>query len=165
MGTSEPMETTGSGPTGRAAARPARGVAVVTCMDTRIDPLQVSGLALGDAHVLRNAGGRVTDDVLRSLAVSTQLLGVRHVMVVHHTGCGMHGAPEQEIRAELEARSGRTFDMQLHAIGDFAAALREDLDRIAACPFLPPGLTADGGLLDLATGEVTWHHSLTPSVL
>src|ERR1700735_4737166 len=102
--------------------RPGRRMAVITCMDARIDVFAVLGLHLGEAHVIRNAGGRVTDDVLRSLALSSQILGVDTVVVMQHTKCGLAGVTDDE----LQARTGT--DLGVFPIDDHAAALREDID-------------------------------------
>jgi carbonic anhydrase len=129
-------------------ARPQRHIALVTCMDTRIDPLAVLGLELGEAHVLRNAGGRVTDDVLRSLALSVHVLGVRTVVVMHHTQCGLAGTTDDELRR----RTGAGFDF--YPISDHAQALGEDIGRLASTPVLGPVGAAAGVLLDINTGLV-----------
>lgn len=125
-------------------ARPARRLAIVTCMDARILPDQVAGLACGDAHVLRNAGGRVTEDTLRSLIVSTHLLGVGHIAVIHHTDCGM-AATEQVALAEVVRRAtGSVPDIDFATIEDPEAALAADVDKIRRCPHLPAGTSVSG---------------------
>src|SRR3954465_15052530 len=106
-------------------ARPSRHLAVVTCMDARIDVFAILGLHLGEAHVIRNAGGRVTEDVLRSLALSTQVLGVDTVVVMQHTKCGLAGVTEEELRALTGA------DLGFFAIDDHASNLREDIEILA----------------------------------
>src|SRR3954463_12895028 len=103
-------------------ARPARHLAIVTCMDARIDVFATLGLHLGEAHVIRNAGGRVTEDVLRSLALSAHVLGVTTVVVMQHTKCGLAGVTDDELRRLTGA------DLGFLPIGDHAAALREDID-------------------------------------
>jgi carbonic anhydrase len=128
--------------------RPRRALAVVTCMDARIDVLAALDLALGDAHVLRNAGGRVTDDVLRSLALSSHVLGVESVIVMQHTGCGVAGVTDDELRAQTGA------DVAFHAIADHASALRADVDTIARTPYLGRITTVEGFLYDTRTGAV-----------
>ncbi|HEX8804502.1 MAG TPA: carbonic anhydrase [Acidimicrobiales bacterium] len=118
-------------PSGRPAdPRPARRLAVVTCMDARIDVLAALGLRLGDAHVIRNAGGRVTDDVLRSLALSTHVLGVEVVALMQHTGCGLVGTSDEELQARTGAR------IAFLAIDDHARALRDDVEALVGTPFL-----------------------------
>src|ERR1700748_3741654 len=108
-----------------ADARPGRRLAIVTCMDARIDVFAALGLHLGEAHVLRNAGGRVTDDVLRSLALSTHVLGVDTAVVVQHTRCGLAGVSDAELREKTGA------DLEFFAIDDHAAALRADVELLA----------------------------------
>src|SRR5215210_8698364 len=110
--------------------RPSRHLAVVTCMDARIDVFAALGLHLGEAHVIRNAGGRVTDDVLRSLALSTHILGVHTVVVMQHTQCGLAGVTDEQLRAFTGA------DLGFFPIDDHAAALREDIQLLAAKPYL-----------------------------
>jgi carbonic anhydrase len=131
--------------------RPARQIAVVTCMDTRIDPLRMFGLDVGEAHVLRNAGGRVTEDVLRSVAFASHLLGVDTVVVVHHTGCGLVGRHDDELRATTGT------DFEFRPIIDHDAALRADVAVLAAAPYLGPVRRVGAFLLDLANGDVEEH--------
>ena len=130
------------------SAEPSRRLAVVTCMDARIDVYGLFGLDLGEAQVIRNAGGRVTDDVLRSLALSTAVLGVDTVALMHHTGCGLEAVTD----AELAARTGA--DLAFLAFDDHADALERDVAQLAATPYLR-GLRHIAGLLyDLERGEV-----------
>ena len=129
-------------------ARPSRHVAVVTCMDARIDVFAALGLHLGEAHVMRNAGARVTDDVLRSLAVSSHLLGVDTVVVMQHTKCGMAGVTDEE----LQDRTGAEFGF--HAIADHDAALREDIETLAEAPYLGRVGSIAGFVYDVETGEL-----------
>jgi carbonic anhydrase len=128
--------------------RPRQRLAVLTCMDARIDVFAVLGLHLGDAHVIRNAGGRVTEDVLRSLALSTHVLGVDTAVVMHHTKCGLAGATDQELRAMTEA------DLSFLPIADHVTALREDVEHLAATPFLSPLQEIGGFLYDVESGEI-----------
>ena len=137
-----------TGHPGPAEARPTRRLAVLTCMDARIDVFAVLGLRLGDAHVMRNAGGRVTDDVLRSLALSSHVLGVETVVVMQHTKCGLAGITDEELRAQTGA------DLGFYPIDDHAAALRDDVDTLAATPFLTPIRTVAGLVYDVDTGRV-----------
>jgi carbonic anhydrase len=129
-----------------ADARPSRHLAVLTCMDARIDVFAVLGLHLGEAHVLRNAGGRVTDDVLRSLALSSHVLGVVTVVVVQHTRCGLAGVTDEELRTRTGA------DLGFFPIDDHRAALREDVGILAATPFLAPVRRIAGLVYDVETG-------------
>jgi len=126
-----------------------RGVAVVTCMDARIDPLALLGLELGDANVLRNAGGLVTDDVLRSLAVSHAVLGTRQAIVVGHTDCGLHGATNEELRVALGAAGG-----DFLPFADLGESVRENVRRIESFPLLPETFTALGYVYDVRSGRL-----------
>jgi carbonic anhydrase len=128
--------------------KPSRHIAVVTCMDARIDVFAVLGLHLGEAHVIRNAGGRVTDDVLRSLALSCQVLGVDTVVVMQHTKCGLVGVTEDELRELTGA------DLGFYAIDDHHARLREDIDLLAAKPYLAPVKVIAGCVYDVESGEI-----------
>ena len=129
-------------------AKPSRRLAVLTCMDARIDVFAVLGLHLGEAHVLRNAGGRVTDDVLRSLALSTHVLGVDTVVVMQHTKCGLAGVTDEELREHTGA------DLGFFPIDDHAAALREDLAILSETPYLQPVQLIAGFVYDVESGEV-----------
>ncbi len=131
-----------------ADARPSRHLAVVTCMDARIDVFAVLGLHLGEAHVIRNAGGRVTDDVLRSLALSSGVLGVHTAVVMQHTKCGLAGVTNEELRRITGA------DLGFFPIDDHAAALREDLDLLAHTPYLSRLRTLAGFVYDVESGEL-----------
>jgi carbonic anhydrase len=116
-------------------ARPIRRLAVVTCMDARIDPARLLGLEPGDAHVLRNAGGAITADVRRSLVISQRLLGTREVKIIRHTGCGMLGLDEA-LRDDLAAEVGEHADWQVHGFADLEGDLLAALDELRADPFL-----------------------------
>ena len=133
---------------GLADPRPSQRLAVVTCMDARIDVLAALGLQLGDAHVIRNAGGRVTDDALRSLALGSQVLGVDAVVVMQHTKCGLAGVTDEE----LQARTGA--GIAFFPIDDHATALRDDVELLAATPFLHPLKTIAGFVYDVETGLI-----------
>jgi carbonic anhydrase len=129
-------------------SRPGRHLAVVTCMDARIDVFAALGLHLGDAHVIRNAGGRVTDDVLRSLALSTHVLGITTVVVMQHTGCGLAGVTDDELQELTGA------DLGFFPIDDHAAALREDINLLTETPFLAPLQVIAGFVYDVESGEI-----------
>ena len=132
----------------------ARGLAVVTCMDSRIDPLGLLGLRPGDAKILRNAGARVTDDVLRTLVLAVFLLGVKRVLVMPHTDCGMTKVSDADVH-ELTARGGiDTRSIDFHTIPSQEDALRHDLIKIRSSPFLPPGIPVGGALYDVRTGKL-----------
>lgn len=133
----------------------ARGLAMVTCMDSRIDPLAMVGLRKGDAKILRNAGGRVTDDVLRTLVLAVHLLGVERVLVVQHTDCRMAKvSDEQAHEAILQVSGLDTRSLEFHTIPDQASALRRDVERIRAWPYLPGDLLVAGGVYDVDTGRL-----------
>ena len=129
--------------------RPSRRLAVVTCMDARIDVFEALGLHLGEAHVIRNAGGRVTDDVLRSLALSSHVLGVDTVAVMQHTGCGLAGVTDEELRDITGA------DLGFFPIDDHAAALKEDVDVLTSTPFLTTLRLVAGFIFDVESGELS----------
>jgi carbonic anhydrase len=133
----------------------ARGLAVVTCIDTRIDPLAALGLAPGDAKITRNAGARVTDDVLRSLALATALLGVVRIAVVQHTDCALGKATDDVLRARVaEASGGDARGWEPLAFADQEATLRADLARVTASPLIPSGVVVGGFVYDVGTGEL-----------
>ncbi|MDA8297236.1 MAG: carbonic anhydrase [Actinomycetota bacterium] len=135
-------------------AEPARRVVVVTCMDARIDPAAALGLHEGDAHVLRNAGGVVTEDVLRSLTLSHHLLGAQEVLLMHHSRCAMAGMDEAGAIAQIEERSGgATVDFSLGAFDDLEADLRASAERIASHPLLSR-LSVRAVLYEVETGKV-----------
>ena len=116
--------------------RPARGLAIVTCMDSRLNVFAALGLRDGDAHVLRNAGGVITDDVIRSLAISQRLLGTREIMLVHHTDCGMQKITDDGFRAELQAATGVAPAFAIESFIDVEADVRQSIRRVAQSPFL-----------------------------
>ena len=126
-------------------SRPSRRLAVVTCMDVRIDPLAVLGLQLGEAHVIRNGGGRLTEDVLRSVALSSHALGVDTVVLMQHTACGLTGVTDEELRRLTGA------DLDFLTIGDHARSLRSDIESLVAKPYLTPITTFAGLLYDVET--------------
>jgi carbonic anhydrase len=128
--------------------RPGQHLAVVTCMDARIDVFAVLGLHLGEAHVIRNAGGRVTDDVLRSLALSCHVLGVDTVVVMQHTKCGLAGVTDEELRALTGA------DLGFFPIDDHPAALREDIELLTTTSYLAPLKAIAGFVYDVESGEI-----------
>ncbi|GAA5027662.1 carbonic anhydrase [Actinopolymorpha pittospori] len=131
------------------------GVAVVTCMDSRIDPLGMLGLRPGDAKMLRNPGGRVDDHVLVALVVAVSLLGVDRVLVVPHTRCAMASGSENEIRERVSQASGRDASWQTFgAIQDQTAALRDDVARIRAHPLIPESVAVGGFMYDVDTGRL-----------
>jgi len=133
----------------------AKGLALLTCMDTRIDPLAMLGLKPGDAKILRNAGARVTDDVLRTLVLARYLLGVNRVMVVAHTRCRMAGGQEAAVHEAIAAAGGPdTRSLSFLTTTDQAAAVNEDLQRIRSWPYLS-GVAVGGFIYDLDSGRLT----------
>ena len=133
---------------------PAKRVAIVTCMDARIDTYRIFGLGAGEAHVLRNAGGLVTDDVLRSLVLSQRLLHTREVILMHHTNCGMHGADEAALRAAIVEDTGREPSYAFGAFTDLDEAVRNAVTRVREHPFLPHRDHVRGFVYDVDTGHV-----------
>jgi carbonic anhydrase len=135
-------------------APPARRVAVVTCMDARIMPSRLLGLEEGDAHVIRNAGGRAAD-ALRSLVVSQRLLGTNEVMLIHHAGCGMLGLSDEEVRARLREDLG-TDDGGIAYLGfdDVEQAVREDLALLRGSPLIAADVTVRGFVYDEGSGRL-----------
>ena len=132
------------------------GVALVTCMDSRIDPLAMLGLAPGDAKIIRNAGARVTPDALRSLVLAANLLGVTRVCVVQHTDCAMVGQTDEEIRSEIEELRGvDASGWDFLAMADQQSSLRDDIARIRHCELLASDLELGAFLLAVHTGELT----------
>lgn len=138
---------------GALEARAAKGLAVLTCMDSRIEPLAMLGLARGDAKILRNAGARVTDDVLRTLVLATYLLGVHRVMVVPHTSCRMTGSEDGVHEAVGAAGGPDTRWMRFLTAEDQEEALRADVQRVRSFPYLSR-VEVGGFVLDLGTGRV-----------
>jgi carbonic anhydrase len=137
-------------------ATAAKGLAVVTCMDSRIDPLGMLGLKPGDAKILRNAGARATRDVLRTLVLATYLLGVNRVMIVAHSNCRMAGGTEADVHEAIAAAGGPdTRSISFLTTQDQQAALREDVQRIRSWPYLID-VTVGGFFYDLYTGQL--HH-------
>ena len=141
--------------TGVLPPQPAKQLAIVTCMDCRIDPWAAFGLERGEAHVMRNAGARLTDDMLRSLAVSVHVLGVRAVVLVGHTGCGMTGTTNEQIAAAIEAGSGVQVEgFDFLPVEDIEAAVRADADKLRADPIFHEVEVAPL-LFDIATQRLT----------
>lgn len=129
-------------------------VVIVTCMDARLVPGLVFGLHEGDAHVLRNAGGVVTDDVVRSIAVSQHRLGTREVIVLHHTECGMRTFTDEEFADQIEAVAGHRPDWYARAIGDADEAVRQSVRRLRGNPFLPHRDQVRGFIWDVDTAKI-----------
>lgn len=132
----------------------ARGLAVITCMDSRIEPLRVLGLQPGDAKFLRNAGARVTDDVLRTLVLATHLLAVDRVMVMAHTDCRMSSVTDEQVHEELARRGLDSRSLDFQTIPDQALTLAADVQRVRSWPYLPAGLPVTGCRYDVQTGRL-----------
>jgi carbonic anhydrase len=132
-----------------------KGIAVVTCIDSRIDPLALMGMRAGDVKILRNAGARVTEDVLRTLVLASHLLGVNRVLVMPHTDCKMASAAEEEMHAEIFRVSGMdSRGIEIRTVSDQIASLTTDITRIRSFPLLAPSLRVAGTLFDVSTGEL-----------
>ncbi|MFF5262856.1 beta-class carbonic anhydrase [Actinomadura viridis] len=133
---------------------PARGVAVLACMDARLNPYGLLGLSEGDAHVIRNAGGVVTQDEIRSLAISQRLLGTREIVLIHHTDCGMLTFTDDEFRAGILEHTGIKPEWAPESFSDLDGDVRQSIRRILASPFLPHKRSVRGFVHDLETGEL-----------
>ncbi len=162
------------GDKGKLTMPPARHFAILTCMDARLDPAKYAGLAEGDAHVIRNAGGRATDDAIRSLVISHKLLGTREWFVVHHTNCGMQTFTGEVISSLLDDNletanfDGKSWSnpkhgggsvhghyVHWHAFDDLAASVLEDVQRIRTHPLVPRTIPVYGFIYDVANGRLT----------
>ena len=133
---------------------PARKLAVLACMDARLDPAKVLGLDEGDAHVIRNAGGVVSDDALRSLAISQNLLGTEEIILIHHTDCGMLTFTDDEFAAKLEDETGQRPDWRAHAFDDLEQNVRDSIELIRSSPFVPRTDNVRGFVYEIETGRL-----------
>ena len=133
---------------------PAKKVSIVACMDARIETGRLLGLEEGDAHVIRNAGGVVTDDVIRSLAISQRLLGTQEIILIHHTDCGMLTFRDDEVKAQIEADTGLRPPFALEAFSDPEDDVRQSIRRIQASPFVPHKDEIRGFVYDVETGHL-----------
>ena len=133
---------------------PAKGVAVVSCMDARLIPARVLGLEEGDAHVIRNAGGVVTDDEIRSLAISQRLLGTTEIILIHHTDCGMLTFTDDEFKRSVQDDTGIKPEWAVEAFPDLDEDVRQSVARIKASPFIPHTDQVRGFVFDVATGKL-----------
>ena len=134
-------------------AAPLTGIAILACMDARIDVEDALGLRVGDAHIIRNAGGFATQDAIRSLVVSQQLLGTREILVIAHTGCGLHGADEAAIRGRVQATTSHATDLVFGAFADLEAMVREQVRVLRGHPALLR-VPIHGLVYDVATGRL-----------
>ena len=133
---------------------PSRHLAVLACMDARLDVHKILGLAEGDAHVIRNAGGVVTDDAIRSLVISQRLLGTREVILIHHTDCGMLTFKDDEVKQQIEAEVGIKPEFALEAFSDLEQDVRQSIARIKASPFVPNKESVRGFVYEVETGRL-----------
>jgi carbonic anhydrase len=134
---------------------PAKQVAIVTCMDARLHPAKFLGLDVGDAHVIRNAGGRASDDAIRSLIISSQLLGTKEFAVIHHTDCGMLTFSNQDLQAKLaETVEGDLSGLDFLPFSDNEESVRADVELIRQSPYMPKGTTVSGYIYDVKTGKL-----------
>jgi carbonic anhydrase len=131
---------------------PAKQVAVLACMDARLNPYGLLGLHEGDAHVIRNAGGVVDDDAIRSLAISQNLLGTEEIVLIHHTDCGMLTFTDEELAEKLEAETGERPQWHAHAFPDLEADVRAGIERIEASPFIPRTDSVRGFVYEVESG-------------
>jgi len=133
---------------------PGKGVAVLACMDARINPYGLLGLSEGDAHVIRNAGGVVTDDAIRSLTISQRLLGTTEIVLIHHTDCGMLTFHDDDVKAQIEADTGLRPSFALEAFPDADDDVRQSIGRIKASPFIPNKDAIRGFVYEVETGRL-----------
>jgi len=135
---------------------PARHVAVLTCMDARLHPETFLGLSIGDAHVIRNAGGRASDDAIRSLIISTHLLGTNEYLVIHHTGCGMLTFSNADLQEKLREETGTDAShIDFLPFPDLEQSVRDDVRRIQDSSFIPKSVSVRGFVYDVRTGRLT----------
>jgi carbonic anhydrase len=134
---------------------PAKKVAILTCMDARLSPYVMLGLKEGDAHVIRNAGGVVTDDEIRSLAISQRLLGTEEIMLIHHTDCGMLTFSDDEFRQQIQEETGVKPQWAAEAFPDLEEDVRQSIGRIKASPFIPNKDSVRGFVYDVSTGKLS----------
>jgi len=133
---------------------PARKIAIVTCMDARLSPYVMLGLTEGDAHVIRNAGGVVTDDEIRSLAISQRLLGTDEIVLIHHTDCGMLTFTDDEFRSQVQADTGIKPHWSAESFADLDEDVRQSISRVKASPFIPHTDKVRGFVYDVETGKL-----------
>jgi carbonic anhydrase len=134
---------------------PAKHVAIVACMDARLDVYRVLGLNEGDAHVIRNAGGVVTDDGIRSLAISQRLIGTTEIVLIHHTDCGMLTFTDDDFKASIRADTGIESHWSAESFPDLEADVTQSIARITSSPFVPNKESVRGFVFDVATGKLT----------
>lgn len=133
---------------------PAKGVAVVACMDARLNVYGMLGLQEGDAHVIRNAGGVITDDEIRSLAISQRLLGTREIILIHHTDCGMLTFSDDELKQQIQEDVGMKPHFSMESFSDLEEDVRQSITRIQASPFIPNKESVRGFVYEVETGRL-----------
>jgi len=133
---------------------PAKKIAIVTCMDARLSPYVMLGLHEGDAHVIRNAGGVVTDDEIRSLAISQRLLGTEEIMLIHHTDCGMLTFSDDDFREQIQQDTGVKPQWAAEAFADLDEDVRQSMARVKASPFIPHKDSVRGFVYEVETGRL-----------
>ena len=133
---------------------PARGVAVVACMDARVNPYGILGLAEGDAHVIRNAGGVITDDEIRSLAISQNLLGTKEIILIHHTDCGMLTFTDDQFKQQLKESTGEEPSWSAEAFSNLDQDVRDSIERIKSSPFIPNKDNIRGFVYEVESGKL-----------
>lgn len=135
---------------------PKRAVAILTCMDARLHPEKFLGLEIGDAHVIRNAGGRASEDAIRSLAISQRLLGTNEVVVIHHTDCGMVTFTNDQLAAKIKEELGADVsDTDFLPFADLEQSVYDDLDILRSSPLIPAGIPITGAIYDVRSGRLT----------
>jgi carbonic anhydrase len=139
---------------GDAPMPPAKQVAVLTCMDARLHPEKFLGLDIGDAHVIRNAGGRASDDAIRSLTISSHLLGTNEYVVIHHTDCGMLTFSNEDLQKKLADLGADASDVDFLPFNDLEDSVRDDVDSIRQSPYIPEGINVRGFVYDVRTGRL-----------
>jgi carbonic anhydrase len=133
---------------------PAKHIAVLACMDARLDVHKILGLQEGDAHVIRNAGGVATDDAIRSLTISQRLLGTKEIVLIHHTDCGMLTFKDDDVKRQIESETGIRPAFALEAFGDLDEDVKQSIARIKASPFIPHKSNVRGFVYDVRTGRL-----------
>jgi carbonic anhydrase len=134
--------------------KPTRAFAILTCMDARLDPAKYAGLSEGDAHVIRNAGGRASDDAIRSLVISHELLGTKEWFVIHHTECGMEGFSEEKMLSLTGAGPAASYRIDWLAISNLQHSVRDDVARLRAHPLVAKAISIYGYVYDVKSGEL-----------
>lgn len=145
------------GDKGKLGIIPARKIAILTCMDARIEPMKLAGLIPGDAHIIRNAGGRASDDVIRSLIVSNRLVGTNDWLVIHHTGCGIENMTQEKMAALANGLNNSAEGDYINwlTFGDRIGSVRDDVKRLREHPLTPLDVTVTGFIYDIETGLLT----------